>query len=76
MPDRIQLSRARGWKMTARAATWITDPWGYGDGHHFADQVHESDRPEESKLLGPDGKPLRYARQPMGFDLRPRKAEK
>lgn len=59
--------------MTARAAIWITDIYSYGQGHLFADQVQEADKPDESKLLGPDGKPLRYARQPMGFDLRPRK---
>lgn len=58
--------------MTRRAAVWIHDPWYTTQGHHFADQVHEDQKPEESKLLGPDGKPLRYAKQPMGFDLRRR----
>lgn len=53
-------------------ATWINDPWGQGDGHHFADVVHELDRPTHSKLLGPDGKPLQYERQKIGFDLRPK----
>lgn len=52
-------------------ATWVTDFWGAA--HGFADQVHEDDRPNESRLLGPDGHPLRYEpRQPIGFDLRPR----
>jgi hypothetical protein len=62
--------------MKDRAAIWITDVWSYGQGHLFADQVHEAERPEESRLLGPDGKPLHYERQPMGFDLRERKPKK
>lgn len=56
-----------------KGAAWISDPYGWDGTHAFADQVHESDKPEESKLLGPDGRPLRYHRPPMGFDLRPRK---
>jgi hypothetical protein len=48
-----------------RGAVWISDPWYSTVGHHFADQVHEQDQPTESKLLGPDGRPLRYQRQPM-----------
>lgn len=55
---------------TNRAATPISDPWE-GTTNHFADQVHEADRPNHSQLLGPDGNPLPYApRPPMGFDLR------
>lgn len=60
--------------MGNRAGVWITDIYNYGEGHLFADQVHESEHPEYSRILGPDGKPLRYARQPMGFDLRSTKA--
>ena len=56
-----------------RSAAWVSDPYGWAGAYPFADQVQEQDRPEESKLLGPDGRPLRYQRQPMGFDLRPRK---
>jgi hypothetical protein len=58
-----------------KSAVWITDIYSYGQGHLFADQVHEGDKPEESRLLGPDGKPLRYAKPPMGFDLRPREGD-
>lgn len=49
----------------------ISDPWD-GTTIHFANQVHESDRPTCSQLLGPDGTPLQYApNPPLGFDLRP-----
>ncbi len=51
-------------------STWVYDPWGQGDGHHFADTVLEQDKPQQTQLLGPDGRPLQYARRPMGFDLR------
>lgn len=52
-----------------KGAVWV--PYDYGLSYPFADVVQERDQPIESKLLGPDGRPLRYARQPMGFDLRP-----
>jgi len=61
----------RGTRMLDKGAAWTT--W-YGDAHPIADMVHEQDKPEESKLLGPDGRPLKYQRQPMGFDLRKRDA--
>lgn len=35
--------------------------------------VFESDRPQFSALLGPDGQPLEYEYQPIGFDLRARR---
>ena len=36
-------------------------------------EVFESDRPTHSSVLGPDGAPLEYDYQPIGFDLRRRK---
>jgi hypothetical protein len=42
------------------------DLWGETKG----DEVWETE-PRLSRLLGPDGEPLQYARQPVGFDLRP-----
>lgn len=59
-----------------RAAAWISDPYGWDGTHAFADQVHEQDHPTHAQLLGPDGRPLRYDRPPMGFDLRPREAKR
>jgi hypothetical protein len=41
------------------------DLWGESKG----EEVWESE-PRKSKLLGPNGEPLEYARQPLGFDLR------
>jgi hypothetical protein len=39
----------------------------------FAEDVFVAERETHSQLLGPDGKPLRYAPpQPIGFDLRPK----
>lgn len=35
--------------------------------------VFESDRPQFSALLGPDGQPLEYEYQAIGFDLRARR---
>ena len=43
------------------------DLWGESKG----EEVWESE-PRKSQLLGPNGEPLEYARQPLGFDLRPR----
>lgn len=42
------------------------DLWGEVKG----DEVWERE-PRKSKLLGPDGEPMEYAKQPVGFDLRP-----
>ncbi len=41
------------------------DLWGETRGQ----EVWE-DEPRVSRLLGPDGEPLEYARQRIGFDLR------
>lgn len=57
--------------MKPKAATTVYDPWD-GSGHMMTDQCHESERDSHSKLLGPDGQPLRYERLKMGFDLSPR----
>lgn len=38
--------------------------WGQGN---VADECHVADKPEFSKLLGPNGKPLRYEKFPVGF---------
>lgn len=35
----------------------------------YADTVHEGDKPTHSQLLGPDGHPLAYKRNPVGFQL-------
>lgn len=50
-------------------AAWVSDY--YGQAFPFADLAQEADKPSHSKLLGPDGKPMKYARQQLGFDLRP-----
>lgn len=48
----------------------IYDPWSGGSGI-FTDEIHETEMPSHSQLLGPDGRPLRYKlRKPIGFDLR------
>ena len=43
------------------------DLWGEVKG----EEVWESN-PRKSTVLGPNGEPLEYARQPIGFDLRKR----
>lgn len=57
----------------------MSEPTHYDDWNHngrVATVCHETYRPTHSDLLGPDGEPLRYERQTVGFDLRPaRKAE-
>ena len=51
----------------------ITDPYGYDPDAFYANVVLEGDRPTSSKLLGPDGKPLKYeTRSRIGFDLTPK----
>lgn len=60
--------------MTTRLSVPIREPYGPREEHRFADEVFETKHHTESLLLGPDGRPLRYApRQKLGFDLRPRK---
>ena len=39
----------------------------YGDQGRVLTQCHESDKPMYSQLLGPDGKPLPYAKFEVGF---------
>lgn len=41
----------------------------YGEQGRVATQCHESDKPIYSQLLGPDGKPLLYAKAPVGFHV-------
>lgn len=43
------------------------DLWGESKG----EEVWESE-PRKSRVLGPDGEPLEYERQRLGFDLRAR----
>jgi hypothetical protein len=43
------------------------DLWGESKG----EEVWEI-APRKSRVLGPDGEPLEYARQKLGFDLSPR----
>jgi hypothetical protein len=38
--------------------------------------IHEQERPEQSSVLGPDGRPLRYEKPALGFDLTRRKEGK
>lgn len=42
--------------------------WGETNGR----DVFEPEKQRKSQLLGPDGKPLRYPRHRLGFDLTPR----
>jgi hypothetical protein len=45
-----------------------------GDGFIFTTEAHVSDHPEFSKLLGPNGKALRYKQpDPIGFRLKPKR---
>jgi hypothetical protein len=55
-----------------KASFVVVDPW---DGQQFlmADEVFETERPTHSKLLGPDGRPIPYVRQKLGFDLTPKR---
>jgi hypothetical protein len=46
------------------------DPWN--ETGRVATGCHESTKPTHSQILGPDGKPLAYKPNPIGFDLRPR----
>ena len=45
----------------------VVEPYWGGEGH-YADEVHVPDRPTHSKLLGPDGRPLKYETPRVGFD--------
>ena len=56
--------------MTRSGIHWVADPWGYETAPVLAEVV-VTDR-EAPVLLGPDGRPIRRAPQPFGFDLRPR----
>ena len=63
--------------MSGRSAprAWA-DPWDFFSSDSM-EVIVQDDAPEfeVSPLLGPDGRPLIHhrPRQPMGFDLRPRK---
>lgn len=46
------------------------DPWNHSG--RVATSCEVSDKPTHSKILAPDGKPLEYERQPVGFDLKPK----
>lgn len=45
----------------------------WGMSGHVATVCHESVKPTHSAILGPDGKPLVYEANPVGFDLTPMK---
>ena len=57
--------------MSEKAARWIEAPWN-SEGGLFSEQIFESDRPRFSKVLGPDGEPLQYPREKIGYDTSPR----
>lgn len=62
--------------MKNRAAFGVSDPWER-TSHFFADHVFEQEYDSQSRLLGPDGRPLNYEpRQPLGFDLKGAKHDK
>lgn len=44
--------------------------WDEYESGWCADHIHESDKSIFSKLLGPDGQPLKYEQRKIGFDLR------
>lgn len=50
--------------------SFVVDPYD-GSAHKVADTVHETNRPERSRLLAPNGQPLKYETPKVGFDLRP-----
>lgn len=51
-------------------AVFVPDPYGYyAEGGFYADTVHQQDLPDKSRLLGPDGNPLKLQPHPVGFNL-------
>lgn len=59
--------------MKERQTIWVQDD-PYGSGAFHASTVIEEQHETRSKLLGPDGRPLKYEqKQPLGFDLRSNK---
>ena len=57
--------------MKNKCALVVVDPW-WGGQIHLAGEVEESEKPTHSKLLGPNGEPIPYKRQKLGFDLTPK----
>ena len=57
--------------MKNNRALVVVDPW-WGEQMHLAGEVEESEKPTHSKLLGPNGQPIPYKRQKLGFDLTPK----
>ena len=47
--------------------SYITDDDGWTAPH--ADTVQETEKPTHSKVLGPNGQPLKYQPNPVGFNL-------
>lgn len=41
----------------------------YGEQGRVATVCHETDKPAFSRLLGPDGNPLQYQQNPIGFAI-------
>lgn len=59
--------------MKEKQTIWVQDD-PYGGGAFHASTVIEEQHEAISRLLGPDGRPLRYEqKQPLGFDLRKNK---
>lgn len=57
--------------MEVKVKAAITVNYDY-DQAIMADHAFESDKPTHSQLLGPNGAPLAYQRQKIGFDLTPK----
>lgn len=56
--------------MREKQTIWVQYD-SYNSGGFHADTVIETQHETLSRLLGPDGRPLRYEqKQPLGFDLR------
>jgi len=57
--------------MKTTSVAWVSDPWGYNEQYAFSDTVYEPESTtSHSRLLGPNGKPLKYeTKNPIGFDL-------
>lgn len=60
----------RGYGSNVRR-TGCSDYWP--EGWVGGEEIHVTDKPTHSEVLGPDGFHLEYTDQPFGFDLRQRK---
>lgn len=53
----------------------VYDTWP-NEGTRILNTLYERDRPTHSQLLGPNGEPLKYRVERVGFDLTPHHGDK